>query len=236
MDPETKQAIAYFREGLSAVRAGAYEEAIRWFNASRMLKPNAVPVHINLGYAYEKAGKLKEAERSYREAIRLKPDFAPAYLNLGNVLKAQRRLAEAEKAYLEALRLDPEFARAHNNLAWLWVSSPDPSLRRLEEALAHAKEAVRLTERMEAGPLDTLAEVHYAQGRCLQAIWIEQEALEADPQNPSLRRSLKRFKLCRDAKWAARDGDKAKARQRWLKILKLAPNDWRAQMELARLQ
>lgn len=235
-DPELEQAIQYYKEGLRAARAKAYEEAIRYFIASLQLKPEGLSPRFSLGYVYEKTGRLAEAEQAYRDVITVQPDNPKGYLNLGNVLETQGRLAEAEQAYQEALRVSPDFARAHNNLAWLWVSAKDPAYRHPEEALVHAKEAVRLTERMDAGPLDTLAEAHYVLGQCLKAVWTSQEAVSEEPEEAQYKKSLKRFSLCRDAQWAARDGDVGRAQSLWQKILQLNPDDWHARQELARLR
>jgi Flp pilus assembly protein TadD len=235
LDPQTKQAIEHFREGLSAAKVGAYDEAIRWYESSLSLKPHAAAVNISLGYAFEKTGRLAEAERAYREAIRLRPAVPHTHVNLGNVLESSGKPAEAEQAYLEALRLKPKLVRALNNLAWLWVSSSNPAFRRPNEALAHAKEAVQLTDRMEAGPLDTLAEVRYVLGQCFDAIQIEREAIVEDPDNGAFRSSLRRFQLCQNATRAARDGNFAKARRHWKEVLAIAPDDWRAQEVLEEL-
>jgi Flp pilus assembly protein TadD len=235
-DPQTKQSIQYYKEGVRAARSRAYEEAIRWFEASLSLKPDVVAPRFSLGYVFEKTGRLREAEQAYRDVIAYQPRNPKAYLNLGNVLESQGRLSEAEGAYLESIRLNPKFARGHNNLAWLWVSSTDPSLRKPQDALTHAEKAVNLTERMEAGPLDTLAEVYYALGECLKAVWTEQEAVSEEPGEPQYKKSLQRFKYCRDAGWASRDGDASKAQRLWLKVIEISPNDWRAREELARFQ
>ena len=235
-DPEAEQAKEYFRQGLSAARDKAYEDAIQFFQASLRLKPQIAFTHINLGYTYQKLGRLSEAEQAYRKAISLMPNSPQVHLNLGNVLKATGRLAEAERAFKEAIRLKPDFARAHNNLAWLWVSSKGPAFRHPREAMVHAKEAVRLTERMSSGPLDTLAETHYALGQCWDAVQIEEEAVDQASDIGPYKKSLRRFMLCLDAQRAARDGNLAKARQRWQKILYFNSEDWRARQELARLQ
>ncbi len=236
LDPQSQKAIEQFRQGLRAARAGAYEEAINWYEKSLRLKPNASPVHLSLGFAYEKSGRLADAEKAYREAVRLRPDIPQAHVNLGNVLEATGKLAEAERAYLEAIRLQPNLAGALNNLAWLWVSSPDPAFRRPKEAFVHAKEAVLLTERMEAGPLDTLAEIHYVLGQCFDAIQTEREAIVESPRNSAFKTSLRRFQLCQDATRAARDGNLEKARRHWQEILAVAPGDWRAKEALGQLR
>ena len=235
-DPVLEQAIQYYKEGLRAARAGAYEEAIQWFNASLKVKPEGLSPRFSLGYVFEKTGRLAEAEQSYRDVITVQPDNPKGHLNLGNVLETQGRLAEAEQSYQEALKLSPDFARAHNNLAWLWVSANDPAYRHPEEALIHAEEAVRLTERMDAGPLDTLAETYYVSGQCLKAVWTSQEAVSEEPEEAQYKRSLNRFKLCRDAQWAARDGDVGRAQALWQKVLQLRPDDWYARQELERLR
>lgn len=236
LDPQSQKAIEQFRQGLRAAKAGAYEEAISWYEKSLRLKPNAASVHLSLGFAYEKSGRLADAEKAYREAVRLRPDIPQAHVNLGNVLEATGKPAEAERAYLEAIRLQPNLAGALNNLAWLWVSSPDPAFRRPKEAFVHAKEAVRLTERMEAGPLDTLAEIQYVLGQCFYAIQTEREAIVEDPRNAAFKTSLRRFQLCQDATRAARDGNLEKARSHWQEVLAVAPGDWRAKEALEQLR
>ena len=234
-DEQVQQAMQYYREGIRAARAGAYEEAINWFKASLRLRPGVAPTYFSLGYTLEKLGRLSEAERVYRQVISMEPTNYKAHYNLGNALESQGKLAEAEKAYLEAIRLNPKADRAHNSLAWLWVSAKDPARRHIREALPHALEAVRLTERMDATSLDTLAEIYYAMGQCLKAVWTEEEAVNEEPGEATYKKSLKRFKLCRDAGWAARDGDMARARKLWREVIAIAPDDWRARGELARL-
>ncbi|MDV2502482.1 MAG: hypothetical protein RX318_00805, partial [bacterium] len=135
-------------------------------------------------------------------------------------------------SYKEAIRLKPDYASAHNILAWLWVSSKDPALRRPREALAHAQKAVHLSGRKHSSYLDTLAEVHYALGQCLKATRVEEEAIHLKPGKAYYQKSLKRFVLCQKAIRAALAGDIATARERWQAILTLAPEDWRAQEEL----
>lgn len=231
-DQQTKQAIQYYKEGVRAARAGAYEEAIEWFQASLRLKPKMSPPYFSMGYALENLGRLGEAESAYRAVIQMEPENFKGQYNLGNVLESQGRIAEAEAAYREAIRLNPKAARAYNSLAWILTTAQDPAFRRPEEALRYATEAVHLTERMDSSPLDTLAEVNYSLGDCLKAVWIEEEAVSAAPEEGGYKKSLKRFKLCRDAQWASRDGDLSRAKDLWSQVLRIAPKDWRARQEL----
>ena len=100
----------------------------------------------------------------------------------------------------------------------------------------HAQKAVRLTERKDHAYLDTLAEVYYALGQCIEATRVEKEVIRLKPDNANYQKSLKRFNLCQKAMRATRAGDAATAREHWQAILALAPKDWRAQEELGRLR
>lgn len=64
--------------------------------------------------------------------------------------------------------------------------------RRLDEALVHAQEAVRL-EPSNVGYWETCAEVHYHRGDKEQAAIAAQRAIRLEPSNAESRQRLSRF-------------------------------------------
>lgn len=94
-----------------------------------------------MAVAHHKADRIEQAVVEARRAIALIPQTAPTYVILGNALLQQGDTAGAERACRDCLALDPTNAAAHATLARILASE---ERGREEEALAHAREAVRL--------------------------------------------------------------------------------------------
>lgn len=93
-------ALLYMGMGIAA-------NAVRHFQASAALKPEAAAAHFNLGTALAQAGRFDDSIASFRDALSRRPDYALAHGNLGRVLLVKGDLAEALKHYQAAVRLDP---------------------------------------------------------------------------------------------------------------------------------
>lgn len=93
-----------------------------------------------LALAHMRADRTDEAVVSARAAVRLLPQDPAAHRILGQTLACQGDEAAAEHSLRACLALDPRNADAHFLMAGMWASTP----ARHEEALAHAREAVRL--------------------------------------------------------------------------------------------
>ncbi|MEW6354951.1 MAG: redoxin family protein [Planctomycetota bacterium] len=108
------------------------------------------------------------------------------------VVKTRR---EAADAFLKAQAQD-----ALNNLAWALATDDDLTQRDLDLALTCAQEAVKLTGRKSSANLDTLARVYYAIGMMDKAISIQQEAVNAAPedQKGELQETLKFYTVTRE--------------------------------------
>ena len=99
---------------------------------------------------------------------------------------AQRMLAHLQKW--------PEDAASHNNLAWMLARCN----QRLDEALEHAEQAVKLT--IDAPTyLDTLAETHFRLGHLEQALQLAEKCAALDPRHVHYRKQLQRFREARRA-------------------------------------
>jgi Flp pilus assembly protein TadD len=67
---------------------------------------------------------------------------------------------------------------ALNDLAWLLATCPDGNLRNAHEALRLAKRATDLTDRTDAGILETLAAAYAEGGRFSEASRTVEEAIQ----------------------------------------------------------
>jgi len=92
------------------------------------------------------------------------------------------------QVYVNTCKAYPDAATHHNNAAWLAARCR----RRLDEALLHAEAAVRL-QPSAAAYLDTLAEVHFQQGRRDRAQDFIRQAIALEADNDFYRRQLQRF-------------------------------------------
>jgi len=88
-------------EGMKALEARNYEQAIQFFTKASEADPNDYAALFHLALAYSLAGKDGEAVPRYKRVLELKPGLYEAELNLGVVLLDARQAREA-LAYLES--------------------------------------------------------------------------------------------------------------------------------------
>jgi Flp pilus assembly protein TadD len=97
-------------------------DAVRHFQASAMLNPDAAPPHFNLGIALAVAGRLDEAAREYNRALAIRPEYARAHNNLGSLLLQKGEANEALVHLQDAIRIEPRNVEAHYNLAMAYAA------------------------------------------------------------------------------------------------------------------
>lgn len=141
------------------------------------------------------AGKVDEAIEPVRLALAAQPDEIELAIELCPRLEAAGRKDVADEIFNgnyaanEAVLADfPRSWQHHNALAWLSARCQ----RRLDDALAHAKEATRLAP-TSAACQDTLAEVHFQRGEKEQAIAAAKRTLVLSPGDKFFQSQLKRF-------------------------------------------
>jgi Tfp pilus assembly protein PilF len=85
-EPETpahlRETYRLWQEGYQLHLAGAYEEAIKRFQASIELHPTA-EAHTFLGWSMSYLGRLEEAIEECQKAIALDPDYGNPYNDIG---------------------------------------------------------------------------------------------------------------------------------------------------------
>jgi eukaryotic-like serine/threonine-protein kinase len=166
---------------------GQPAEAVRYYTAALVSRPNNPGIYVNRGFALKGAGELDAAIADFREAAALAPGYATPHVNLGDALRAKGRLDEAIAAYREAIRLKKDFPEVHNNLG--------NALRdkgRLDEAIAEYREALGSKQDFpEAyGAHYNLGLALQAKGRLDEAIAESREALRLKKDLPEAHYNL----------------------------------------------
>ncbi len=153
---------------------GRYEEAMKLFEQSHSIRPDA-DVHHNLGLAHAGKGNLEVAIKEYRESLRLNPNSSKTYSNLGIAFVGKGDIDAAIEHYQEALRLNPSNAEAYSNLGVALVGKNDTN-----EAIKKFQEALRLKpEYLDAH--NNLGLALASKGELDAAINKFQESLRLDP-------------------------------------------------------
>jgi tetratricopeptide (TPR) repeat protein len=131
--------------GTSLMNQGELKDAIKHLREAARVHPNTSPIRINLGYALRKEGRLEEAVQQYREALRILPANMWIRSMLADTLMQQGKQEEALDVLHEPLKMHPDSAVAHNFIAWALATGTNTRSCDPEEAVEHAKEAVKLS-------------------------------------------------------------------------------------------
>ncbi|MDX5373672.1 MAG: tetratricopeptide repeat protein [Pseudomonadaceae bacterium] len=135
----------------------------------------------------EKRGDLAGLERDLRDIIEREPDNATALNALGYTLADRTtRYAEAKALIERAHQLNPEDAATLDSLGWV-----NYRLGNLEEAERYLRAALARFPDHEVAA--HLGEVLWVQGRQREARKVWSEALQAQPDSPILRSTIKRL-------------------------------------------
>lgn len=136
----------------------------------------------------EKLERYDVAEENLRKLIQVKPDHAHAYNALGySLAERNTRLPEARKLIEKALELAPDDYFIIDSLGWV--------LYRQGDLVGAARELRRAyTGRPDAEIGAHLGEVLWVMGERDEAERIWKEALESNPENETLQKTIKRLK------------------------------------------
>jgi len=168
---------ARYMLGVALGGQGKTEEAIQCYHQVLEAKPDDAQAHSSLGVALSTIGQLDEAVDHLRRAIQIDPNHVAAHHKLGQILAVTSRPAEAVKAFRKVVQLKPDRPIPINDLAWILATCPDDAVRSADEAVKLAERACDLTDRKEAGLLDTLAAAYAEAGQFDKAISTIQTAI-----------------------------------------------------------
>lgn len=168
---------------------GEAAEALRLLQRALQDNPNDDDLLYDAAMSAERLDRLGEMERLLRRVIALKPESAHAYNALGYALADRGlRLAEARTLIEKAARLDPEDAYIQDSLGWVEFRLGQPAKARNLLEAAYRK-------RPDAEIAAHLGEVLWTLGEHEAARRTWREGLRLDPDNTSLQRTLRRFRV-----------------------------------------
>ena len=110
--PETKP-MAYFGMGLLQRRQRMMQEAVDSFKSAINLRPDLVPILVELGETYFEMGEFDKANSVVSSALILEPDQATALYVLGRTELEQGRAAEASMNLAQAARVNDKLPAIH---------------------------------------------------------------------------------------------------------------------------
>jgi tetratricopeptide (TPR) repeat protein len=170
------------------------DEAISEFLQAVDLNPDDADSQIFLGTALAQNGDLDRAREQFQEVIAKNPEDLARREQIGYAYMQLKDEPDAINELKRALEIQPNSAQAVNNLAWIYATALDRNLRNPREALALARQAVESSPQPNADFLDTLAEALLLNGQAGEALTIEKQAFEINPQNPEVRIRLDHFR------------------------------------------
>jgi Flp pilus assembly protein TadD len=121
----------------------------------------------------DQKGLVDEAITQYQKALAIQPADADAHINLGIALFKKGRVDEAIARFQKALEISPGNPKACYNLAraaWLLATSPEPSVRNGDRAIALAGQVEQLSGGRNPVINMTLAAAYADAGRFPEAI------------------------------------------------------------------
>ena len=92
-------------------------EALEWFEQSRAIRPDDVPLLLFHAQALFDAGRLEISDQTFRRAMELDPSSSHAYLGLARIALGRGDLPGSQGYLLKALDIHPGHGEAHGLLA-----------------------------------------------------------------------------------------------------------------------
>jgi tetratricopeptide (TPR) repeat protein len=98
---------AKFDEGVTASKAGNFDDAIAKFTeaAAMVPAPGCFDCYYNIGYNYTQKKDYDQAEAAFLKAIEMKSTYVDAYNGLATVYNAQKKFDKAQEASQKAAEL-----------------------------------------------------------------------------------------------------------------------------------
>ena len=115
IEPNPKDADAYYSRGAAYRKKGMFDQAIEEFNKAVELNPKYVDAYVVRGSTYYLKRGHDQAISDYSKAIELNPKLAGAYNGRGAAYRMKGDLDQAISDYTKAIELNPEYTDAYND-------------------------------------------------------------------------------------------------------------------------
>ncbi len=106
---------SWYNNGLDALGAGKYDEAISAFSKALEADPNRAGAYNNRAIAWSQKGEYVRAMEDYNKALEIDPARVELYNNRGAIWFYLGNYQKAIDDYDKALEIDPYFFRAYAN-------------------------------------------------------------------------------------------------------------------------
>ncbi len=144
------------------------------------LDKNNVNAFMLLANVQVSKGSVQQAIDNYSNALKSNPRDVRLYVSLGGIYETQNQWQQAEDAYRKALQVQPDYPVAANNLAYLMMThGENPNV-----AFSLAQTARKGLPNL-PNSADTLGFAYYNTGVYSAAADLFQQAIKADPKNPT---------------------------------------------------
>ena len=120
-DQQVQDAGTYYEQGVTFLKTGKFEDAVKAFKEATKLKPDYSDAYLGLGDAYFEIGDLKNGVEAYKQAVRYQPDSAIAHSKLAKAYSGTGDLKKAGASYIEAIRLNPKSPELHYQLGTVYT-------------------------------------------------------------------------------------------------------------------
>jgi tetratricopeptide (TPR) repeat protein len=168
--------------------AKRHQEAFQLLSEALQKEPEQPELLYDYALTAEKVDRFDVLESSLRKLIDVRPDHAHAYNALGYSLADRNmRLAEARKLIEKALELAPDDYYIVDSLGWVLYREGD-----LKGAARELRRAFDGRPDAEIGA--HLGEVLWMLGERDEATRVWQESLKLNPENETLRNTIRRLK------------------------------------------
>jgi tetratricopeptide (TPR) repeat protein len=170
------------------MKSGQLDEAISMYRRVTELNPDSVDAHFRLADAFTRLEMFDYAFESYQQALRLNSKHVESLEGMGRLYLRQRNKPTiAVDFFQQALEIDPTNAQAIASLgeAYVALNQPDRALQFFERKLEENREKPDF--------LAKYAEALALSGQSLKAITELRRALQLDPENLLIRRTLGRL-------------------------------------------
>ncbi|BDC49790.1 hypothetical protein F183_A21060 [Bryobacterales bacterium F-183] len=158
-----EKSLAHYQRGYNLMRCDFYETALADFNESIQFDPTPGRAYYGLARTYLLIDKPKDALTAIEEALKRKQTPSAARTYQADALLRLGRVDDAARAIRQAVDDMPKYAYAYE--VWAMINLKQ---ERLELAVAHAQQAIRLRPnsplpyRLKAEALDKMGATHEA--------------------------------------------------------------------------
>ena len=187
--PNNQQRVQFILAEAQLLRdAGEHKEAFAALEKSLDKLPNHPDLLYEFAMTAEKIERIDLLESNLKKVIQLKPDNAQAYNALGySLADRNERLSEARDLIEKALKIAPDDSFIIDSMGWVMYRLGN--LPRAYELLKKAYDG-----RQDPEIAAHLGEVLWQMNRRAEADGIWREALLRNPENETLKATIKRFK------------------------------------------